>query len=335
MPESTPVVYLFHGDDEYAIAQEVAGMEKKMGDPVTAAMNSSRLDGRNLSLDELQTAAAAMPFLGERRLVVVSNLVGSLTTPALQGKLIKLLEKLPPTTRLVLVENHTLAEKSSSKSGEEKSHWLLAWAKQAPQHAYIKHFALRTGHALATWIQEQARLAGGSFTPAAAELLADLAGDDPRLAHQEIRKLLAYVNYQRPVEAEDVSHLTPDASLVENFALANALRERDPRKALRILCKELGETEPVLLLGSIARQFRVLLCARDVLDRGGDIHAIANELKIKEGYAKHLFQQAQKLTSAELVDIYHRLLEIDEAIKTGQMDGGLALECFVTDFTTQ
>jgi DNA polymerase-3 subunit delta len=324
MPETTPVVYVFHGEDEYAIAQVIAGMEVEMGDPGTASLNTSHLDGRNLSLDDLQTTAASIPFMGDRRLVIVTNMLGSLNIPASQEKFLKVLESLPSSTRLVFVENKSLPEK----------HWLVSWAVQTPQIAFTKHFAPRTGHALATWIQEQAHQAGGSFTPAAAELLAGLVGEDPRMANQEIHKLLAYVNYQRPVEADDVRDITPDASNLENYALANALRERNPRKALQVLCKELDRTEPYLLMGSITHQFRTLLCARDVLDRGGDMRSLVNEMKITEGHARHLYQQAQKVTSAELEDIYRRLLAIDEAIKTSQMDGDVALECFVTDFTT-
>ncbi len=326
MSELKPVVYVFHGEDEFAIAQALAGMEKEFKDPAIAAMNISRLDGRNLSIDELYTTAAAIPFMGDRRMVVVNNLINNIDKPELQEKLIRWLEKLPPTTRLFLVENKTLSE---------KNHWLLAWAKQVPQFAYIKHFPPRTGHALAAWIQEQASQIGGSFTIEAADLLAGLAGDDPRMAHQEIHKLLAYVNYQRPVEADDVRDITPDASIVENFALSNALREGNSRKALQVLSKELEKTEPYLLLPGITYQFRTLLCARDVMDRGGDVRNMVQEMKISEGHARHLFQQAQNFTTAELEGIYRRLLEIDEAIKTSQMDGDVALECFVTDFTTQ
>lgn len=334
MTDPKPVVYVLHGDDEFAIAQAIAKMEQEMGDPAIAAMNISRLDGRSLSLDALQTTAAAIPFLGDRRLVVVTNWVSTINTPDQQAKAIKVLENLPSTTRLVLVENQTLVDKSS-KPWDPKPHWLVIWAKQTSPYAYEKHFALRTGHALAVWIQEQARHMGGAFEPGAAELLAGLSGDDPRMAQQEINKLLAYVNYRRPVEVEDVQEVTPDASLLENFALVNALRDHNTQKALQVLCKELEETDSYMIVSRIARQFSVLLCARDVLDRGGYLKDIANELKIKEGYARHLYEQALKLSSSELEAIYHSLLEIDVAIKTGQMDGDIALECFVADYTTQ
>jgi hypothetical protein len=51
---------------------------------------------------------------------------------------------------------------------------------------------------------EQARQYGGQITPQAAWQLEELVGVQKRLADQEIQKLLAYTNYQRPVEPEDV-----------------------------------------------------------------------------------------------------------------------------------
>jgi len=42
-----PVVYILHGDDEYAIAQFLASIEEKMGDPASAQMNITRIDGRS------------------------------------------------------------------------------------------------------------------------------------------------------------------------------------------------------------------------------------------------------------------------------------------------
>ena len=67
MTDRKPVVYIFHGDDEFAIGQALADIVSQMGDPTTAAMNTTTLDDRNLNLDELIQATRAMPFLTERR----------------------------------------------------------------------------------------------------------------------------------------------------------------------------------------------------------------------------------------------------------------------------
>jgi DNA polymerase III delta subunit len=39
MSETHPTIYLFHGDDEYAISQAVDELERKLGDPATASLN--------------------------------------------------------------------------------------------------------------------------------------------------------------------------------------------------------------------------------------------------------------------------------------------------------
>lgn len=43
---STPTIYLLHGDDEFGMAEFVQDMQEKMGDPTTAGMNTTRLEGR-------------------------------------------------------------------------------------------------------------------------------------------------------------------------------------------------------------------------------------------------------------------------------------------------
>ena len=73
MTTAKPVVYILFGEDEFAIAQFIDALEAKMGEEVTAALNTTRLDGRSLSLDELNTAASTIPFLSPRRLVVVEQ----------------------------------------------------------------------------------------------------------------------------------------------------------------------------------------------------------------------------------------------------------------------
>ena len=107
MGETAPVVYLLHGEDEFAIAQFVSEMEARLGDPATAAMNITRLDGRSYNPDELLTVASAMPFLAARRLVVLTNPLARLNSPSARQKFIKKLEAIPPSTAKTPTRKHT------------------------------------------------------------------------------------------------------------------------------------------------------------------------------------------------------------------------------------
>src|SRR5512147_2836430 len=99
MGASEPVVYLLHGDDEYAISRFVTGLEASLGDAATASMNITRLDGRTFNLDNLYAVTSALPFLAARRLVILTHPSERLkSSPAAQQKFLSQLEKVPPTT---------------------------------------------------------------------------------------------------------------------------------------------------------------------------------------------------------------------------------------------
>ncbi|MBN1145842.1 MAG: DNA polymerase III subunit delta [Anaerolineales bacterium] len=332
MGEAAPVVYLLHGEDEFAIAEFISEMEARLGDPATAAMNITRLDGRSYNLDELLSVASAMPFLAARRLVVLANPLARLNSPSARQKFIEQLGKIPPSTALALVEYSTLTDEKQRRKG--KLHWLEKWALQAGDRVYIKAFPRAKGPALARWIQERARRAGGQFTPQAAELLASLSGGDPRLADQEIHKLLSYVNYCRPVEIDDVENLSPDAAEGNIFALVDALGAGDGRGTMSMLQRLLEKQDPFSIFGMIVRQFRLLLLAREILDNGGNSGEIARQLKTPAFVADKLIAQARRFTLPDLEMIYHRLLDLDESVKTSQMPHALALEAFVAAFTS-
>ncbi len=135
MAETTPVVYFMHGEDEFAMAQALAEMEKRLGDAGTAEMNTTRLDGATYNLDQLLSVASAMPFLAKRRLVILTNPFARLNTAPAQKKFLEQLEKIPSTTALILVEKR---EKEPRKG--EKKHWLERWAVEQGERAWVKHY---------------------------------------------------------------------------------------------------------------------------------------------------------------------------------------------------
>ncbi len=331
MSDTTPVVYILHGDDEYAIAQQLDDLERKLGDPVTASMNTTRLDGSSSNPDQLLSVAGAMPFLASRRLVIYTNPLARLNNPAVQNKFREQLEKVPPTTALVLVEHRLLTSDKDRRSG--RIHWLEKWAIANPQRAFIKAYLMPKGGALIARIQDLARDAGGQITPDAAGLLGDLVDGDPRLANQEIHKLLAYVAYKRPVEIDDVQAITADAGQGDIFDLVDWLGGRNSYKAMGMLHRLLEYQDYYTVFGMIVRQFRLLIQAREILDQGGQKIEVARQARVPQFVAEKLIAQARRFTLPDLERIYHYLLDIDEAVKTGQAPDALALEMFVSSLT--
>ena len=334
MTNPAPVVYILHGDDEFAVNQFVSGLKAKVEDSGMAVMNITRLDGRTNSFEEIQSAVSAIPFLAERRIVI---LIHPLSKQNLEDRLRSLLDEVPQSTAFVLVENKPLMDKWQRRRGE--FHWLEEWSDANPGRAFIREFTLPRGGAMIRWIMDQAQSKGGSFTPHAAAQLAELVGDNPRLASMEIEKLLAYVNYSRPVEIDDIEVVTVLIPEGDIFAMVDALVTQDGKKAMGMLQRLFETQDPASIFGMVVRQFRLMILARDVMDRGGNPADLIREYKVKTKLHPYLaeksFQQARHFDKAVLESVYHRLLEIDEAVKTGRVQGDLALDTFVAGFTSQ
>lgn len=324
-----PVVYIFHGDDEYAIAKAVEDLCARMGDPALAELNTTRLDGRQAAEEDLRTGANAIPFLAERRLVILSHALARLGGANGRSRYEKFLDNLPQTTALVL-----LIEDSRERrdwKGLKNNHWLRRWAEKAGGRAYLQTFSQPLPGEMPVWIIQRAREMGGQIDPGAAQALAGHTGSDTRLASQEIAKLLTYVNYSRRIEADDVEMLAAPGGQANVFQMVDALASGNQTEALRLLHTLLEEEEPLKLFGMVVRQFRLLLQAREILDERGTAGDIAQQLGQAKFVADKLYAQAQRFSMAELEALYHRLLDIDEAIKTGQAPAELALDLLIVE----
>ncbi len=333
MAGERPVIYILHGEDEFNIARFLAELSTKVGDPTTASMNTAHLDGNALSLEELRSAAYALPFLATRRLVIVPNLLARLNTHDMQVKFEALAAQIPPTAAVVLVEYRTLKEDSEK---DKAAHWLLSWARHAGSRAFVRAFPLQKEAGLAEWIQGQAKQSGGQITSAASWLLARMVVPDTRLAYQELQKLLAYVNYQRPIEIEDVETMSVPVFHEIIFALTDALALQDGKKASSLMRRFLEEEDPQYVLVMIARQFRLLLQAREVLDQGGNERDVYTRLKLKHPrQAAGIASQARRFQMDTLESVYRSLLDIDDAFKSGRVEVEVALEGMAASFTTQ
>lgn len=303
------------------MAEFVQEMQNKMGDSTTAGMNTTRLEGRGFSLAELQRAASAMPFLASRRMVIGVHPIGQLRSPADRQKFTALLDHLPPTTALVLLEEPL-----------KDDHWLLKWAHQAGNRVWVKAQNLPKGPEMVKWIRTQARERGGDFTPEAASHLAVMVADDNRMASTEIDKLLAYVNYKRPVDADDVDLLTPDNQPGDVFKMVDAIGSRQGKQALNMLHKLLTDNEPILLFSMIIRQFRLLIWTKELLSHHATQKEIADSLKsqrVRDFVVPKLIQQCKNFDQPTLDTIYRRLIEVDERIKTGKIEWETALDTLI------
>jgi DNA polymerase-3 subunit delta len=158
-----------------------------------------------------------------------------------------------------------------------------------------------------------------------------MTGEDTRQAAQEITKLLTYVNFAHAIGIEDVEAVSIVTASVDVFELVDALGAQNGRLAQKLFHRLMEDKDAFETFGMVVRQFRLLTIAREVIDEGGVLQDVVEALGSHPYVAEKVFKQARAFPIEMLESIYHRLLAMDEAAKTGVMPLDMALDTFIVE----
>lgn len=330
--------YILHGQDDFGRDEELVRLRNKMagGDRAMADLNTTILDSQKLTLGELRHACDSIPFMADRRLVIVHGLLARLSStgrnneqPAWKREwlqeLVEYLPHLPPTTRLIFVENRAL----------KSSHPILRLAEEERKRrrGFVKLFELPQDRHLPAWIDRRAQAKGANLSSEATRLLAVLVGNDLRLLDQEIDKLYLYAG-ERQITTQDVRALVSRARQESIFDLVDCVGRRETDRALVLLHRMLDAGEaPLYLLAMLARQIRILIQVKDLQGRGLGKNEIAGELRLHPYVVEKGMAQAWNFSLSQLEAAHHNLVETDWAIKTGRLEDVMALDLLVVNLT--
>ncbi len=328
MTQRATTFYILHGTDDLRIEEETARLRALMGSDPNAEMNISEFDGEQTSVPEILNAVTSFPFLAEKRLVIVKNLVAHITRKGAGetgkqavARLEDNLPGLPEWARLVMVERVTLSDSNP-----------LVKLARAHQAGYEK--AYNAPKDSTAWILKRASDAYSvEIEPRAAQALASVTGEDLRRADNELVKLVSYVDGQRPISEEDVATLTPYVAEANIFAMVDAIATGKGEIALTLLHRLL-ENDPgdggFGLYGMIVRQFRLLLLAKEHLTLNNSRAGLREALGLKSEYpANKAADQSREFSLAQLEEIYRALQDYDLQMKTGRISPQLALDLFI------
>jgi DNA polymerase-3 subunit delta len=333
------LLYILWGEDEFSLEESLQEIKNGLCDLSLLSTNTTLLDGQKLTLNELKGAGEAMPFLAEKRLVVVRGLLerfeakGKFIRPSKSSApgpkqdesaaLADCIKGLPPSTILVLIES--LEVKKTSWQGN-------ALFKAIAPQAQIKSFPVMRGIKLSQWVQSRVSQKGGAISLQSTNLLMEVIGGDLYTMSNEISKLVAYTGGCL-IEEKDVRTVVSASHEVDIYSMADAIMDRKAGMAERILQKLLqnGVAVPQILV-MLARQIQILVQVKELKSLKRPSAEIQEKLGIFSPYAwEKISARAERYSPGRLKEIYQSLLETDLAIKTGRFDGDLALNILVAD----
>lgn len=328
------MLYILLGQDDFSLRQSLEEIKRGMGDQTLLATNTTTLDGQQLTLNQLRTVCETVPFLAERRLVIVNGLLGRFEPKSKAGRQVRTtyivnqqneyklfsscITQIPDSTTLVLIDGRI-----------GSSNPLL---REVSTKAQIKSFPLLKDAGLRQWIGLRVKREGGSISVEAVNLLAKLIGSDLWIMASEINKLVLFTSGRR-IEEEDVKRLVSHAQEANVFAMVDAILEFRAGVAEQLLQRLLeGGAAPAYLLVMLSRQVRMIVRAKELRNQGKSEAEIQDRLGLTSEFAlRKVLQQADRYPIRQIMGVYHKLLETDLFIKTGKYGGELALNLLIAD----
>lgn len=262
-------------------------------------MALDKLNADDLKLTDLIDAVTTVPFLSDKRMVVLKYLS---TNKELADKIDVVATRVADSTDLVLVEtavdNRGLYSKNLKKLADN----------------YNSYSSL-DGIELADWAVSEASSVGGNLTKNDAMYLADRLGHNQQIISSEIHKLVLVDKNITKQTIEEMTAASPHSSV---FNMIDSLMQGRIDKASTLYDEQRAQgMEPQAIMGMITWQ--LLILANIVAAGNEPADVIAKKAKISPFVVRKNLNLASNLSRRKMVQILDLAIEADLKTKTGKV----------------
>ena len=337
------MVYLLYGDDAFTIQETLSRLKEGLGPADLRDVNITVLDGAEVSFDRLAATCDTVPFLADKRLVIVQGLLalfepnppsrrpradraeadqpGRPNLTADWKGLPEYLSRVPETTDLVFVDRRL----------REINRMLSA----IRPHAKTRVFQLPKPGELREWIRRRAADKGIDIEPRAIHLLAETIGGDLAVMDTELEKLSTYRRgvAVRPEDVEDLVSYTKEGNI---FGAVDAVMEGRPEVAIQAVHQLLQSGRPAAyVLTMMARQVRLLILAKELRSERVPLAEQGKRLGLTGYPLRKTLEQERTFSAERLVQIHRKLLDADVSIKTTGTEDELVLDVLIAEVASK
>lgn len=314
-------LYLFYGKESFLLNETIRKLLTEAISEDEREFNYSVYDMEETNIETAVEDGETMPFLGERRMVVVKNpyfLTSEKKKEKVEHNLKKLeqyVENPAPFTVFIFLLPH-------EKIDERKK-----LTKQIKKAATVVEMNSFSEEETVKWIKEKAEAENVAMEKEAIDELMEKTSGNLMIIDKEMEKLCAYVGSGNKLTAEIVKQLVA-RSLEQNvFDLIDAVVKKKTEEAFKIFYDLLKiNEEPIKILSLLTQQFRLLYQVKQLSKSGYGQDRMASSLKVHPFRIKLALKQEKQFSASELQSIIKALAETDFEIKTGKKDRQLALE---------
>jgi len=271
-----------------------------------------RIDGQEAELAKIQEAITSLPFLSNKKMVVLR---APSANKGFAEKVGQLLGDVPETTEVIIVE---------PKVDKRSSYYKFLKSKTTYQE-----FNELDQYALANWLVSTAKGQAGSISSKDANYLVERVGANQQALGNELEKLLLYAPTITRQTIDDLTEAAPQSTI---FQLLEAVFAGNLQRAFELYGEQRAlRVDPAQIIAMIAWQLHVLAIIKTAGQKSAD--AIAQEAKISPYVIRKSQGIARRLTLVKLKALIADLLLLDMRMKREAIDADEALQTYLLKLT--
>jgi len=321
------MIFAIYGTDSYLCREKLKGLETSFIEKKDkGGLNVVRIFAENLNIDALTQEILTVPFLSEKKLIVVAGLFSENSAGRKKMRdqihdFLKAKEKSIENNLLffdVFDDPKKIPAKDTLFNFLKKQQYQ--WECNSPR-----------GRELTDWIGKYCAKAQIKISPAALTELSAMVGNDLSQIVLELTKLKSY-KQNEPILPADVKILVKAKFNDDVFQLTDALAGKNKTVALRLVSEQLlSGNQPLALLASISWQFKTLFKLKAELEDNprATAAALAGKIGLHPYVAQKNLASARNFTLPQLIQIQNQLLAIEKQLKSGAKNPELLFDMLI------
>lgn len=306
--------YLFHGEEEYLKDKAVENVIEKYISRDLTDMNLVKLNGSECKNNDIENAVVSLPFMSQRRVVIVNDYpYFKLTAAQLMQEtknskledLNRLIKKCPNETILIFIQREILNPSTIKLFKDNNKVVTFTAPKGISKEKIILQMA------------EKKKL---KIKPFMVRELLDYTSSELLALDMELEKLKAYV-LENEVTQKDIYDVCISSTEYDVFKMLNCISYKNGARAISIYRHLiLSGQSPQAVISMIQRQFRALFYMDEIKSKDiKDYKKTAAKLRTKDFVIKKMEAISYNISDSRQKLIAEWCADADYLVKKGKI----------------
>lgn len=326
-----PRVVLLCGSEEYLIEWYTQVLTRRYVADACRALDLVQLEGDSLSLERIREGLETVSLMSERKVVLLPDFLPA-AGKSVRGFPESDCKALAVYLPHVMEGSMLLMCVADQEEQKPKKNVIRAAVEKCGK---VYDFQALKDKQLHGFIEKRLRASGKAYRPSVVSAIISSSGyGNKAVAYSlynldnDLKKIIAYSGDEiTTADVGTVLSVNPENNV---FAMLDAIGRNRKDEALRLLHNLLEAGTPVFnLLRLITGQLELILSVKEMKEEGMNLMQIQKKLGVHQFRVKKAAAACGNCSVGYLKSILSEAYQVDEHIKTGLFDGGLALEYFI------